>query len=65
MEDMVTAIEANDIHPVVDKEVFDFAKAKDAYEYMVRIFSYELSFSVYMANFFLIVGPETLWQGGY
>lgn len=34
MEDMVTAIEANDIHPVVDKEVFDFAKAKDAYEYM-------------------------------
>lgn len=36
MEDMVLAIEANDIHPVVDKEVFSFEKAKEAYEYMVR-----------------------------
>ncbi|XXH01925.1 hypothetical protein Hte_008287 [Hypoxylon texense] len=34
MEDMVAAIEANDIHPVVDKEVFDFEKTKEAYEYM-------------------------------
>ncbi|KAI2466916.1 NAD(P)-binding protein [Annulohypoxylon bovei var. microspora] len=34
MEDMVNAIEVNDIHPVVDKEVFDFAKTKEAYEYM-------------------------------
>ncbi|KAI0838465.1 NAD(P)-binding protein [Hypoxylon sp. FL0890] len=34
MEEMIAAIEANDIHPVVDKEVFDFAKAKEAYKYM-------------------------------
>ncbi|EMR65750.1 hypothetical protein MGN70_008877 [Eutypa lata] len=33
MEDMVRAIEANDIHPVVDKKVFDFDKTKEAYEY--------------------------------
>ncbi|KAI1759911.1 NAD(P)-binding protein [Hypoxylon sp. FL1150] len=34
MEEMVLAIEANDIHPVVDKEVFAFEKTKEAYEYM-------------------------------
>ncbi|KAI0127121.1 hypothetical protein BJ170DRAFT_695490 [Xylariales sp. AK1849] len=34
MEDMVAAIEANDIHPVVDKNVFALDKARDAYEYM-------------------------------
>ncbi|KAI1378096.1 NAD(P)-binding protein [Hypoxylon crocopeplum] len=34
MEDMVAAIEANDIHPVVDQTVFDFEKAKDAYQHM-------------------------------
>ncbi|KAI1407309.1 NAD(P)-binding protein [Hypoxylon sp. FL1857] len=34
MEDMIAAIEANNIHPVLDKEVFDFEKAKDAYQYM-------------------------------
>ncbi|EED21039.1 zinc-containing alcohol dehydrogenase, putative [Talaromyces stipitatus ATCC 10500] len=33
MEDMVNAIEANDIHPVVDDEVFEFEKAKEAYHY--------------------------------
>lgn len=32
MEEMVEAIEANDIHPVLD-EVFPFEKAKDAYQY--------------------------------
>lgn len=34
MEDMVKAIEANNIHPVVDKEVFTLEKAREAYEYM-------------------------------
>ncbi|KAH8703113.1 putative zinc-containing alcohol dehydrogenase [Talaromyces proteolyticus] len=34
MEDMVRAIEVNNIHPVVDKEVFPLDKARDAYEYM-------------------------------
>lgn len=35
MEDMCRAIEANDIHPVVDEKVFPFEQARDAYEYMV------------------------------
>lgn len=35
MEDMVAAIEANDIHPVIDEEVFTLPRAKDAYQYMV------------------------------
>ncbi|RAO66506.1 uncharacterized protein BHQ10_002518 [Talaromyces amestolkiae] len=33
MEDMVQAIEMNNIHPVVDDEVFDFEKAREAYQY--------------------------------
>lgn len=35
MQDMVAAIEANDIHPVTDKEIFTLERAKDAYQYMV------------------------------
>lgn len=35
MEDMVAAIEANDIHPVVDPRVFSFDQAKEAYQYLV------------------------------
>lgn len=35
MEDMVAAIEANDIRPVVDPEVFSFDQVKDAYQYLV------------------------------
>lgn len=34
MQDMVNAIEANDIHPVVDEKVFDLKDLKEAYEYM-------------------------------
>ncbi|KAI5859809.1 NAD(P)-binding protein [Durotheca rogersii] len=34
MEDMLAAIEANDIHPVVDPRVFSFEDAREAYEYM-------------------------------
>lgn len=34
MEDMIAAIEANDIHPVVDNEIFSFEQAKEAYQYM-------------------------------
>ncbi|KAH7029142.1 zinc-binding oxidoreductase [Microdochium trichocladiopsis] len=33
-EDMVAAIEAGDIHPVVDKKIFKFDQVKEAYEYM-------------------------------
>ncbi|KAK1752839.1 hypothetical protein QBC47DRAFT_387222 [Echria macrotheca] len=34
MEAMVAAIEANNIHPVVDNKIFSLEQAKDAYEYM-------------------------------
>lgn len=37
MEEMVQAIEINDIHPVVDEKVFDFEKAKEAYQYQVSL----------------------------
>ncbi|KAJ5725007.1 uncharacterized protein N7483_006364 [Penicillium malachiteum] len=36
MQDMIRAIESNDIHPVVDSVVFTLDKAKDAYKHMVR-----------------------------
>ena len=35
MEEMCAAVEANNIHPVVDKQVFTLEQAKEAYEYMV------------------------------
>ncbi|KAJ5156685.1 Polyketide synthase enoylreductase [Penicillium capsulatum] len=35
MRDMVRAIEANDIHPVVDDKVFTLDQTRDAYEYMI------------------------------
>jgi len=31
---MNRAIEANDIHPVVDEKVFNLTELKDAYQYM-------------------------------
>ncbi|KIY43420.1 NAD(P)-binding protein [Fistulina hepatica ATCC 64428] len=34
LEAMIRAIEANDIHPVVDKEIFALENLKEAYEYM-------------------------------
>jgi NADPH:quinone reductase-like Zn-dependent oxidoreductase len=34
-EDMVRAIEVNDLHPVISEKVFTFEEAKDAYEYQV------------------------------
>jgi NADPH:quinone reductase-like Zn-dependent oxidoreductase len=43
MEDMVAAIEANDIHPVMDKKEFTLAEARDAYEYMVSSVSFEVT----------------------
>ncbi|CAG7934750.1 unnamed protein product [Penicillium nalgiovense] len=35
MKDMVRAIEANDIHPVVDEKVFSLDQTREAYEYML------------------------------
>lgn len=40
MEDMVAAIEANDIHLVVDSEIFSFDQAKEAYQYLVSFDQY-------------------------
>ncbi|KUI56427.1 hypothetical protein VP1G_03845 [Cytospora mali] len=34
LEAMVACVEANDIHPVVDKKVFTLEQAKEAYQYM-------------------------------
>jgi NADPH:quinone reductase-like Zn-dependent oxidoreductase len=34
-QDMVKAIEVNDLHPIISDEIFAFEKAKDAYEYQV------------------------------
>ena len=45
MRDMIRAIEANDIHPVVDDKVFTLEKAREAYEYMVSRLDVNLSWS--------------------
>ncbi|OJJ35944.1 hypothetical protein ASPWEDRAFT_134472 [Aspergillus wentii DTO 134E9] len=34
LQDMVQAFEANDIHPVLDKQVFGLEQAKEAFEYL-------------------------------
>jgi NADPH:quinone reductase-like Zn-dependent oxidoreductase len=34
MEDMCAAIEANDLHPIVDEKVFELKDLKEAYQYM-------------------------------
>jgi NADPH:quinone reductase-like Zn-dependent oxidoreductase len=38
MEDMVAAIEANNIRPVIDEKVFTLEQTKEAYNYMVSTF---------------------------
>lgn len=35
MQDMIKAIEVNNIHPVIDDKVFTLDQAKEAYNYMV------------------------------
>jgi hypothetical protein len=35
MRDMIRAIEANDIHPVVDDKIFSLHQAREAYDHMV------------------------------
>ena len=37
MRDMIRAIEANDIHPVVDEKVFPLDQAREADEHQVRM----------------------------
>lgn len=63
MRDMVRAIEANDIHPVVDDKVFSLDQTRDAYDYMVSC-----SASVrrgFMLTGWNPVGPEALWKVDY
>jgi len=43
LEEMVAAIEANDIHPVVDQKVFTLETAREAYDYQVSSFPSLLS----------------------
>ena len=45
MEDMIAAIEANDIHPVLDPKVFSFGQAKEAYQYLVSTYWQSLKLS--------------------
>lgn len=63
MEDMCRAIEANNIHPVVDKKVFKFDQTRDAYEYMVGDGS-PLCCAVQMLTGWWLVGEEAFRKGG-
>lgn len=62
MEDMVRAVEANNIHPVVDKTIFTLEQAREAYEYQVRILGLQLSVGD-MLTCSVIVGQEAPWKG--
>lgn len=35
LQDMVRAFESNNIHPVIDPQVFQFEQGKEAFEYLV------------------------------
>jgi NADPH:quinone reductase-like Zn-dependent oxidoreductase len=59
MRDMIRAIEANDIHPVVDEKVFTLDKAREAYDYMVSALANFHPKSVLTSY---VVGPKTLRQ---
>jgi D-arabinose 1-dehydrogenase-like Zn-dependent alcohol dehydrogenase len=63
MIDMIRAIEANDIHPVVDEKVFTLDKAREAYEYMVSC--YRFVRSGYLLTECDTVRPKALRQVGY
>lgn len=59
MRDMIRAIEANDIHPVVDDKVFTLDQTRDAYEYMVSALC-SFNFNHILTG--CIVGSKALWQ---
>ena len=48
MNDMVRAIEVNDIHPVVDEKVFTLEQTREAYDYMVSFFGSNVRVSMRM-----------------
>lgn len=61
MEDMCRAIEANDIHPVVDQKIFPLDQAREAYEYMVGDSSLPCSvLRVQVLTACRVVGEEAL-----
>lgn len=60
MKDMVRAIEANDIHPVIDDKVFTLEQGREAYEYMVSFSPSAMGLS--MLTDWIAVGPKPLRQ---
>lgn len=58
MRDMIRAIEANRIHPVMDEQVFSLDQTRDAYDYMVS----DSALLVYLYADRSAVGSEALWQ---
>lgn len=59
MRDMIRAIEANDIHPVVDDKVFTLEQTRDAYDYMVSIlFPFDFCYLLTQCK----VGSKALWK---
>jgi NADPH:quinone reductase-like Zn-dependent oxidoreductase len=64
MEDMIRAIEANDIHPVVDEKVFTLDKTREAYEYMVST-SHALLLHLENVLTSYVVGSRSLRQVDY
>jgi hypothetical protein len=60
MRDMVRAIEANDIHPVVDDKIFSLHQAREAYDYMVS-WSYLMA-TAHILIKRVIVGSKALRQ---
>lgn len=63
MKDMIRAIEANDIHPVVDDKVFTLDQAREAYDYMVSYLSSARSDCILTS--WIAVRPEALRQIGH
>lgn len=65
MEDMIRAVEVNDIHPVVDEKVFTLEQAREAYEYMVSATycsALQGAFAVDANGLIGVVGSEALWK---
>lgn len=68
MEDMITAIEANNIHPVVDDQVFSLHETKNAFRHFVSVSIHLLDT---WSSKFTDLTPEyavrsqEFWEGGY
>jgi NADPH:quinone reductase-like Zn-dependent oxidoreductase len=65
MQDMVSAIEVNNIHPVVDERVFSLSQAREAYEYMVSGCLPPLIWKQKLTRSGAIVGGVSLRKGSH